>query len=96
MKKEKILKIIVIMSCFVILGLLGTNFYLEMTNKNVPFFIEHFAKPISLLLIGVDAILLPRIPQNTLLGGSNKGDKIMPYIGIGLIVCAVILLVVSF
>lgn len=87
-------RIIVYVAVAVVVGL-AVLYFIESTNQTMSFFSLHFAVPIILAMIGIIAILLPKLTKKSY-SGDTKGDNFMTLVGVLLILCAVMSLGLSF
>lgn len=88
-----ILKLIMLISIVTILTLL-VLWLIDLGDSNLNYFNRHFLLPTCLFLVGVIAIILPNVTKSKF--SDNRGDKMMPIVGIMLIVCAFLSLFLSF
>ena len=91
----KVLKVVIVISMMIIIGI--TGYYLkEIFGENEPsYFSVHFALPIVFTVVGILAILLPMASKENL-STNDKGDKMMPIIGVILVVFAIFTCILSF
>ncbi len=87
-------RIIVYLAVGIVVGL-AILYFIESTNQQMSFFSLHFAIPIILAMIGVIAILLPKLTKKSY-SGDTKGDSFMTLVGILLLLCAIMSLGLSF
>ena len=101
MKKQdstlvKVVKIVIVIAALIVLGITGLYLYeLFFRPDNISFFSKHFAISVIFVVIGVLAFLLPMVNKENL-KTDDKGDKMMPIIGIMLFICAVFSCLMSF
>lgn len=79
---------IIIVACVII-------YFVDLFGETKSYFTEHFAISIILALIGVIALLLPRISKKSY-SGDDKGDKLMNIVGVLLLACSIFSLVMSY
>ena len=91
----KVLKVVIIISMIIIIGITGFYFYEILGEKEPSYFSVHFALPIIFMVVGILAILLPMANKEKLTT-NDKGDKMMPVIGVILILVAIISCIFSF
>lgn len=91
----KILKVVIVIATIIIIGVTGVYLYEIFAEKEVSFFSKHFALPIVFMVVGVLAFLLPMANKENL-RTDDRGDKMMPIIGILLFVCAIFSCLMSF
>ena len=91
----KIVKVVIIISMVIIMGITGFYLYEIFGEKEPSYFSVHFALPIVFMVVGVLAILLPKANKQNL-STDDKGDKMMPIIGVLLIVFALFSCFLSF
>ena len=101
MKKEdtklvKGVKVVIAISTVIVLAITGLYLYEIFFNSgNISFFSEHFAISVIFIVIGVLAFLLPMVNKENI-KTDDKGDKMMPIIGIMLFICAIFSCLMSF
>ena len=91
----KILKIVIIISTIIIVGVTGVYLFESLGEREVSFFSKHFAIPIVFIVVGILAFLLPMANKENI-RTDDKGDKMMPIIGILLFICAIFSCLMSF
>lgn len=91
----KILKVVIIVATIIIICVTGVYLYEIFTEKEVSFFSKHFALPIVFMVVGILAFLLPMANKENL-RTDDRGDKMMPIIGILLFICAIFSCLMSF
>ncbi len=89
-----ILKLIMLICVFLIVTLI-VLWLVDLSDNEINFFNHHFLLPTCLFLVGVIALCLPNSINKSKFS-DNKGDKMMPVIGIMLIVCALLSIFLSF
>ena len=95
-KLVKIVKVVITISTIIVLGITGLYLYEIFFNPNeISFFSQHFAISVIFIVIGILAFLLPMVNKENL-KTDDKGDKMMPIIGIMLFICAIFSCLMSF
>ena len=101
MKKQdskliKVVKVVIAISSIIILGITCLYLYeLFITPDNISYFSKHFAMSVIFVIIGILAFLLPMANKENI-KTDDKGDKMMPIIGIMLFICAIFSCIMSF
>ena len=105
-KKEKMLLKLALSTCVVIAGLNALYFTIawasvSLFETSIPFFkqgfyTDHFLLPISILMIGLIALILPFYNRYSSYKNDVKNDNVMIIIGILLIFVSLISLMSSF
>lgn len=95
-KKTKLIFKIIISILMAISMIVGGFFlyFVSFKNDNVPYFFEHFALFVSLLCIGIVALLLPAVTNSRFMG--NGKDNIMILVGFALIICGLVAIIYSY
>lgn len=88
-----ILKLIMLLLAATII-LLVVLMLIDMGDGSVNYFNRHFLLAVCLSSVGVIAMILPYVTKSKF--SDNKGDKMMPIVGIMLIVCAIISIFISY
>ena len=95
-KMVKIVKVVIGIATAVILGLTGLYLYETFYNAdNISYFSQHFAISVIFVIIGILAFLLPMVNKENV-RTDDKGDKMMPIIGVMLFICAIFSCLMSF
>ncbi len=87
------LKLIMLICAMLIITLI-VLFLIDLADSEINYFNQHFMLPSCLFLVGVIAMILPNVTKSKF--SDNKGDKMMPVVGIMLIVCALLSLFLSY
>ncbi|MCR5349482.1 MAG: hypothetical protein K6E20_00665 [Acholeplasmatales bacterium] len=94
-KKTKLIIQIIIGVLMAISVFVGIMFlYFAISDKNQPYFLDHFGLFVSLTCIGVIALLLPYVANSRFMG--NGKDSIMVLGGFTLIICGIIAIIYSY
>ena len=88
------LKLIMLISLLLIITLIILWLF-DLADKELNYFNQHFLIPSCLFLVGVIAIILPNVINKSKFS-DNRGDKMMPIVGIMLIVCALLSIFLSY
>ena len=93
-KAKLVLKIIIsiLMSLSILVG--AFFLYYAISDKSMPYFLEHFGMFFALLFVGIVALLLPAVTNSRFLG--NGKDSIMILVGFALIICGLIAIIYSY
>ena len=92
----KIVKVVIAISTVIILAITGLYLYETFfTPDNISFFSKHFAISVIFIVIGVLAFLLPMVNKENI-KTDDKGDNMMPIIGVMLFICAIFSCLMSF
>lgn len=89
-----VFKVIVVIS-FLTIVTSTVIYFVESSKGEMSFFSKHFAVGLDLFLIGIMAILMPKLAAKSL-QGENKGDKMMGVVGLLLFLFAILTVVFSF
>lgn len=90
-----ITKIISVIAFVVICLIAGLYLFESFSGKEPSYFSVHFAIPIIMFILGVLAILLPKVNGTKYLSNA-QGDKMMPVVGVLLILCSLATLLMSY
>ncbi|MDE7100960.1 MAG: hypothetical protein K2O05_03805 [Anaeroplasmataceae bacterium] len=74
---------------FIIVLAFSILYFIDFEDGGMNYFKKHFVISIILFLVGIIAILLPKLNQKTL-QGENKGDRMMLGVGLLLFVCSIL------
>ncbi len=74
---------------------LSILYFMDLNSGEPSYFTEHFAISIILILIGIIAIILPKISKETY-SGSDRGDNFMVLVGVLLILSSFISIFFSY
>jgi zinc transporter ZupT len=94
-KLELLIRIIVILSIVLLLGLTVYYAIFYFIKEESNYFLDHFASMCMMVLIGINAIFTTILNKNKI-SGDNKNDKLMIVVGILLIICGLLSLLISF
>ena len=95
-KLVKAVKVVITISTVIILGITGLYLYETFfTPENISYFSQHFAISVIFVVIGILAFLLPMVNKENI-KTDDKGDKMMPFIGVMLFICAIFSCIMSF
>ncbi|MCM1131021.1 MAG: hypothetical protein NC310_07295 [Roseburia sp.] len=86
---------ILIVIAFITVVVCTVIYFMEIGKETRSYFSLHFALPIVLLFVGIIAIMLSFLSMLSI-SGENKGDKLMIFVGLLLILFAIITLVSSY
>lgn len=94
--KKKVLpfKIALGILCAILFGIVLSWLILFETG-NVPYFYEHFAGAIALVLLGCIILLLPQVNKQRI-AGDTRGDSLMVFLGFACFILAILTLIFSF
>lgn len=93
-RKEIFILKLIMLICAVIVITLVVLFLFDLEDGNINYFNQHFLLSICLFSIGIIAMILPNVTKTKF--SDQKGDKMMPLIGIMLIVCALLSIFLSY
>ncbi len=70
-------------------------YFIESSKGEMSYFSKHFAVGLDLFLVGIIAIIMPKLAAQSL-QGENKGDKMMGFVGLLLFLFAILTVIFSF
>lgn len=93
-KKDLVFKIVVGIALAIVVAI-AIVYFVEAGNDVKSYFTLHFAVPIILTMVGVIALLLPKVTTKSY-SGESRGDNFMIIVGFLLFICAIISIIFSY